>query len=160
AVPVRLRVLLLRSGHTGLVGRRHRMALPAPVVTVVAFLVALGLLVFVHELGHFAVAKRIGVKVLRFSIGFGPVLFSRRREEPEAGVWPRPLGGRVTMLGGGEEEGRGAAPERAFTRTTRRRSRALVFAGPAMNFLFAFLVYALLFIAVGAEVASNEPRVG
>jgi membrane-associated protease RseP (regulator of RpoE activity) len=53
------------------------MTIPEPVVTTVAFVVALGVLVFVHELGHFLTAKRIGVKVLRFSIGFGPVLWRR-----------------------------------------------------------------------------------
>src|SRR5262249_40794351 len=160
AVPVRLRVLLLRSGHTGLVGRRHRMALPAPVVTLLAFGVALGLLVFVHELGHFAVAKRIGVKVLRFSIGFGPILFSRQRAETEYAVSAMPLGGYVKMLGEDDEEEMVTEPERAFSTQTPLRRSAIVFAGPVMNFLFAFVVYALLFAIVGAEVASNEPRVG
>jgi len=136
------------------------MALPAPVVTLVAFGVALGLLVFVHELGHFAVAKRIGVKVLRFSIGFGPILFSRQRAETEYAVSAMPLGGYVKMLGEDDEEEMVAEPERAFSTQTPLRRSAIVFAGPAMNFLFAFVVYALLFAIVGAEVASNEPRVG
>jgi len=136
------------------------MALPAPVVTLVAFGVALGLLVFVHELGHFAVAKRIGVKVLRFSIGFGPILFSRQRAETEYAVSAMPLGGYVKMLGEDDEDEIVAEPERAFATQTPLRRSAIVFAGPAMNFIFAFVVYALLFAIVGAEVASNEPRVG
>jgi regulator of sigma E protease len=136
------------------------MAIPGPVITVVAFLVALGLLVFVHELGHFAVAKRLGVKVLRFSIGFGPILFARQRGETEYAVSAMPLGGYVKMLGEEDEEEALAEPERAFSTQPMLRRSAIVFAGPAMNFVFAFLVYALLFAAVGAEVPSSEPRVG
>jgi regulator of sigma E protease len=136
------------------------MAIPGPVVTIVAFLVALGLLVFVHELGHFAVAKRLGVRVLRFSIGFGPILFARRRGETEYAVSAMPLGGYVKMLGEEDEEEARTEPERAFSTQPLPRRSAIVFAGPAMNFVFAFLVYALLFLAVGAEVPSSEPRVG
>ncbi len=136
------------------------MAIPGPVITVVAFLVALSLLVFVHELGHFAVAKRLGVKVLRFSIGFGPILFSRRRGETEYAVSAMPLGGYVKMLGEEDEEEAVREPERAFSTQPLPKRSAIVFAGPLMNFLFAFLVYAVLFLAVGAEVPSSEPRVG
>jgi regulator of sigma E protease len=136
------------------------MAIPGPVVTIVAFLVALGLLVFVHELGHFAVAKRVGVKVLRFSIGFGPIVFARRRGETEYAVSAMPLGGYVKMLGEEDEEEAQSEPERAFSTQPLARRTAIVFAGPAMNFLFAFLVYAMLFYVVGAEVPSREPRVG
>jgi regulator of sigma E protease len=136
------------------------MAVPSPVVTIVAFLVALSLLVFVHELGHFAVAKRLGVKVLRFSIGFGPIMFARRRGETEYAVSAMPLGGYVKMLGEEDEREAAAEPERAFSTQSPLRRSAIVLAGPAMNFVFAFLVYALLFLAVGAEVPSSEPRVG
>jgi len=136
------------------------MAIPAPVFTIVAFVVALGILVFVHELGHFAVAKRLGVKVLRFSIGFGPIIASRQRGETEYAVSAMPLGGYVKMLGEEDEEEAATEPERAFSTQPLPRRSAIVFAGPAMNFLFAFLVYALLFATVGAEVPSHEPRVG
>ncbi len=136
------------------------MAIPGPIITIVAFLVALGLLVFVHEFGHFAVAKRLAVKVLRFSIGFGPVLFARRRGETEYAVSAMPLGGYVKMLGEEDEEEARLEPERAFSTQPLAKRSAIVFAGPAMNFLFAFLVYAMLFLAVGAEVPSSEPRVG
>src|SRR5262249_807861 len=161
ALPLCLRVLLLRDDVAGLVGEGVlRMAIPGPVITVVAFLVALGLLVFVHELGHFAVAKKLGVKVQRFSIGFGPILFARQRGETEYAVSAMPLGGYVKMLGEEDEEEALAEPERAFSTQPMRRRSAIVFAGPAMNFVFAFLVYLLLFAAVGAEVPSSEPRVG
>jgi regulator of sigma E protease len=140
------------------------MSLPAPVVTGLAFLVALGVLVFVHELGHFAVAKRLGVKVLRFSIGFGPILFARRRGETEYAISAMPLGGYVKMLGEEDSEEELAEvelqPERAFSTQPLPRRSAIVFAGPAMNFLFAFLAYLALFVAVGAEHPSDQPRVG
>ena len=130
------------------------MAIPAPIVTIVAFLVALGILVFVHELGHFAVAKRLGVKVLRFSIGFGPMhRSSRRRGETEYAVSAMPLGGYVKMLGEEDEEEALAEPERAFSTQPLPRRGAIVFAGPAMNFVFAFLVYALLFLSGGRRGA-------
>jgi regulator of sigma E protease len=129
-------------------------------ITVISFAVALGVLVFVHELGHFAVAKRVGVFVQRFSIGFGPVVFARRRGETEYAVSAVPMGGYVKMLGEEDEEEARANPARAFSTQPLPRRAAIVFAGPAMNFVFAFLVYALLFAAVGVEVPSNEPRVG
>ena len=129
-------------------------------VTLLSFAVAIGVLVFVHELGHFAVAKRLGVLVERFSIGFGPIVLARRRGETEYAVSAIPLGGYVKMLG--DEEGAEALanPERAFSTQSVGRRAAIVFAGPAMNIVFAFLVYAILFAAVGVENPSNEPRVG
>jgi regulator of sigma E protease len=136
------------------------MAIPGPLITLLAFVVALGILVFVHELGHFAVAKRLGVKVLRFSIGFGPVLFARRHGETEYAVSAMPLGGYVKMLGEEDEDEAMAEPERAFATQSLARRSAIAVAGPAMNILFAFLAYALLFLWVGVEVPSTEPRVG
>ncbi len=125
-----------------------------------SFAIALGVLVFVHELGHFAVAKRIGVLVERFSIGFGPVLFARRRGETEYAVSAVPMGGYVKMLGEEDDEEALANPERAFSTQAVGRRAAIVFAGPAMNFVFAFLAYAVLFATVGVDMPSNEPRVG
>lgn len=136
------------------------MELPAPVVTFVAFVVALGVLVFVHELGHFGVAKRLGVKVLRFSIGFGPILWRKQRGETEYALSAVPLGGYVKMLGEDEDGEPVTEPERAFGNQKPWRRAAIVVAGPTMNFLFAFLVYAVLFAAVGAEVPSPDPRIG
>ena len=85
--------------------------------TLISFAVALGVLVFVHELGHFAVAKRLGVRVLRFSIGFGPIVFARRRGETEYALSAIPMGGYVKMLGEEDENEPGVAmePERAFS---------------------------------------------
>jgi len=139
------------------------MTVPEPVVTTVAFVVALGVLVFVHELGHFLTAKRVGVKVLRFSIGFGPVLWRRQSGESEYALSAIPLGGYVKMLGE-DSDGDEPVPEeerhRAFSAQGPLRRAAIIFAGPATNFVFAFLVYALVFGSAGAPVPSNEPRLG
>lgn len=136
------------------------MSLPAPVLTTVAFVVALGVLVFVHELGHFLVAKRVGVKVQRFSIGFGPVLLAWRRDETEYALSAVPLGGYVKMQGEDDEEEAAADPERSFSTQAPSRRAAIVLAGPVMNFLFAFVTYVVLFASVGAEIPSTAPRVG
>lgn len=136
------------------------MSIPSLVFTVAAFLVALGIIVVPHEFGHFGVAKRLGVKVLRFSVGFGPVIWSRRRGETEYAVSALPLGGYVKMLGEDDEGEAVTEPERAFATQATWRRALIVAGGPAMNFIFAFLVYAMLFAAVGAEIPSTEPRVG
>jgi regulator of sigma E protease len=108
-----------------------------------AFVVALGVLIAVHEFGHFWVARRLGVKVLRFSIGFGKPLWSRRvgedRMELAIGVFP--FGGYVKMLD--ETEGEVPAQElhRAFNRQKVWKRMAIVVAGPLFNFLFAILAY-------------------
>src|SRR5437667_11354068 len=95
--------------------------------TLLSFGVAFGVLVFVHELGHFMVAKRLGILVQRFSIGFGPVVLSRRKGETEYALSAMPLGGYVKMLGEEDENDPAviAEPERAFsTQPARRRAAA------------------------------------
>ncbi|MDR2637984.1 MAG: RIP metalloprotease RseP [Zoogloeaceae bacterium] len=121
-----------------------------------AFLLLLGVLVVVHEFGHFIVARWCGVKVLRFSVGFGRVLWRRRvcKDRMELTVCALPLGGYVRMLDEREvEEGETIAPEelpRAFNRQGVGRRSAIVAAGPLMNLLLAVLIYWLLFMA-GSE---------
>ena len=111
--------------------------------SVIAFVVALGVLVTVHEFGHFWVARTLGIKVLTFSVGFGRALWSRRsgEDETEYVVAMIPLGGYVKMLD--ESEGNVAAHERhrAFNRQPLSTRVAVVVAGPAFNFLFAILAY-------------------
>src|SRR5438046_8878963 len=136
------------------------MDIQSLLVTLLSFAVAIGVLVFVHELGHFAVAKQLGVLVERFSIGFGPVILAGQRGGPEYAGSAIPLGGYVKMLGDEEGEEALANPERAFSTQSVLRRAAIVFAGPAMNLVFAFLVYSVLFVAVGVENPSTEPRVG
>ena len=112
------------------------------------FLVALSVLVVVHELGHYLVARLAGVKVLRFSVGFGKTLFMRRfgRDQTEWAICALPLGGYVKMLD--EREGQVAAQDahRSFNRATVWRRIAIVLAGPVANFLLAIVLYWVLFI--------------
>jgi regulator of sigma E protease len=116
--------------------------------TIVSFVVALGALIVVHELGHYLVARWCGVKVLRFSVGFGRPLVSRRfgPDRTEWIVAAVPLGGYVKMVD--EREG-AVTPEdlpRAFNRQSVWRRFAIVAAGPIANFLLAIAVYWALFL--------------
>jgi regulator of sigma E protease len=124
-----------------------------------AFLVAIILLVTVHEFGHFWVARRLGVKVLRFSIGFGrPLLTWRRRNDPtEYVIAAIPAGGYVKMLDEREEPVPEAELPQAFNRQKLWVRSAIVVAGPAANFIFALLLYWLLFM-VGQ--AGLKPEIG
>jgi regulator of sigma E protease len=118
-----------------------------------AFLVAIGILVAVHEFGHYWVAKRLGFKVLRFSIGFGKPLLTRIGRDPdriEYCISAIPLGGYVKLLD--EREG-DVLPEelpRSFTRRPILHRVAVLLAGPAMNLIFATLLYAALAM-IGTE---------
>ncbi len=118
------------------------------VQTLLALLVALSLLIAVHELGHFLVARWCGVKVLRFSIGFGKPLWQRTfgTDNTEFTLAAIPLGGYVKMLD--EREGEVAQEElpRAFTRQSLAKRSAIVAAGPVFNFIFAIAAYWLMFI--------------
>src|SRR5690606_269046 len=113
-----------------------------------AFLLALGILVAVHEFGHFIVARLCGVKVLRFAVGFGKVLWSRKcgPDQTEWALCAIPLGGYVKMLD--EREGPVAAEElhRAFTQQSLGRRSLIVVAGPVANLLLAIALYWALFM--------------
>ena len=111
----------------------------------IPFLVLLGILVFVHELGHFLVAKRLGIRVLRFSLGFGPKVFGWRRGETEYQVSAVPLGGYVKLFG--EDPDEDVPAEDAAVSFSRRpvvHRIATVLAGPLMNFLLAIVVFGAL----------------
>lgn len=116
-------------------------------LTAAAFVVALGVLIVVHEYGHYLVARLCGVKVLRFSVGFGrPLLTRRSRDGTEWVIAAVPFGGYVKML---DEREAPVAPQdlpRAFNRKSVWRRTAIVAAGPVANFLFAIAVYAGLFM--------------
>src|SRR5688572_15204837 len=119
------------------------------IVTVLSFLVTVGVLVVIHELGHYAAARLMGVKILRFSVGFGRTLWMRRfgRDETEWAIAAIPLGGFVKML----DEREGDVPvrdrERAFNRQNVWARIFIVLAGPFANFLLALVVYWALFVA-------------
>lgn len=128
-------------------------------VSALSFLVAIGVLITVHEFGHFWVARRLGVKVLRFSVGFGkPLLKYRgRADDTEYVLAAIPLGGYVKMLD--EHEGEVAEEElpRAFNRQPLMKRTAIVFAGPMFNFLFAIVAYALVY---WGGIEGTRPVVG
>jgi regulator of sigma E protease len=129
-------------------------------IIVAAFLVAIGILVAVHEFGHYWVAKRLGFKVLRFSIGFGKPLLMRvgkDADRTEYCIAAIPLGGYVKLLDEREGEVSAAELHRSFTRRPVLHRIAVLLAGPAMNLLFAALLYAILAM-VGTEIV--KPVVG
>ena len=116
--------------------------------TLAAFGVALGILIIVHEYGHYAVAKRCGVKVLRFSVGFGKPLYTRRigPDRTEWSISAIPLGGYVKMLDEREGEVDPGEAHRAFNRQSVYKRCAIVLAGPLSNLLLAVLLYWILFL--------------
>lgn len=114
--------------------------------TLLSFLVLIFVLVIVHEYGHYLAARLSGVKVLRFSVGFGRPLFSRRlgRDNTEWSISALPLGGYVKMLDEREGDVDGSEAHRAFNRATVWRRIAIVAAGPMANFLLAIAVFWVL----------------
>ena len=137
--------------------------------TVLSFIVVIGILILIHEWGHFIVARWAGVGVERFSIGFGPVLLRWRGKETEYCLSVIPMGGYVKMMG--EEsplEGGGAAPydpAKAFALKPLWARFLIVFAGPGMNFVLAAVIFTFVLATVGrpvwpamiGRVAPNSP---
>lgn len=121
--------------------------------TLLAFAVALGVLITFHELGHYWVARRCGVRVLRFSVGFGKVVARRTdRHGTEWALSAIPLGGYVKMLDDAPENASPAEASQAFNRKTLRQRSAIVMAGPIANLVLAALLYTALGLA-----GTNEP---
>ena len=116
--------------------------------TVMWFLVAIGILVVVHEFGHYLAARLAGVKVLRFSVGFGKPLVIRRfgRDQTEWTLSALPFGGYVKMLDEREGEVPASEAHRSFNRATVWRRIGIVSAGPIANFLLAIVFYWALFL--------------
>ena len=112
--------------------------------TLLAFLVTLGVLIVVHEWGHYRMAKACGVKVLRFSVGFGRTLWRHQRspDDTEFVVAALPLGGYVKMLDEREEPVAPHERDQAFNRKPLRQRAAIVAAGPLANLILAVLLYA------------------
>ena len=122
--------------------------------TLLAFLFVLGVLVFVHELGHFLMARRLGVRVLTFSLGFGPKLLKATRGDTEYCVSAIPLGGYVKMAGEHGEENRSGAPDEFMSKTKWERFLVLIM-GPAMNLVLAVIVMWFV-LYQGAEQPAYE----
>jgi regulator of sigma E protease len=133
-------------------------AAPKYLTTPVAFILVLGILIFVHEFGHFIVARRLGVGVTKFSFGFGPKLFGVRRGETEYLVSAIPLGGYVKLVGESDgDEVPDSLRGRSFSHKPVGVKTAIVAAGPLGNLLFAVLVFWIVFLG-GVPVLT--PRIG
>ena len=124
--------------------------------TVLAFLFVLGVLVFVHELGHFLAAKRVGIRVLKFQLGFNPTILSFRYGETEYGIGALPLGGYVKMAGETTEDELAGQPDEFLSKTRWERFQVLIM-GPVMNLLLAFVLTAVV-LYQGADVSSYEDQ--
>jgi regulator of sigma E protease len=121
-----------------------------------AFLLVLGVLVFVHELGHFLMARRIGVRVLTFSLGFGPKLLKTKRGDTEYAISAIPLGGYVKMAGENPDEQLTGRSDEFMSRS--KWERFLVYiAGPAMNLILALVVMTFV-LYQGADVPAYESQ--
>ena len=131
--------------------------------TIISFVVVIGILILIHELGHFIVARWAGVGVERFSIGFGPVLLRWRGKETEYCLSVIPMGGYVKMMGeespieGGEAQP--YDPAKAFSLKPLWVRFLIVFAGPGMNFLLAAVIFMIVLATVGRPVCRpSRPR--
>jgi regulator of sigma E protease len=129
-------------------------------LNLVYFLIVLSILIFVHELGHFLVARLTNVKVLTFSLGFGKKLFTFRRGETEYALSALPLGGYVKMLGESSDD---IIPEeeadRAFSNKSPLVKLIIAFSGPFFNIIFATLVFFVMF-CTGYPSPSTGSQIG
>ena len=129
--------------------------------TLISFIVVLGILIFVHELGHFLFAKLFGVRVLKFSLGFGNKLISRKWGETEYLISAFPLGGYVKMYG--EQPGEEIAEEDkavSFSHKSVGQRFWIVFGGPLFNLLFALLVFWLMVLIAGRPDVVDTTKIG
>lgn len=133
------------------------------ITTIVTFLIVLGILIFIHELGHFIVAKLSGVAVEKFSLGFGPRIFGITRGETEYRISVLPFGGYVKMLGESPEEDIPESErERSFSHKPLSKRAAIVVAGSVMNILLALVLFPLVYM-IGVNVQAyldDVPEIG
>ena len=126
--------------------------------TLLSFVFVLGVLIFVHELGHFLMARRIGVRVLTFSLGFGPKILKFKRGDTEYCVSAIPLGGYVKMAGENPEDARTGADDEFLSKTKWQRFQVLIM-GPVMNVVLALVVMAVV-LYQGAPVPAYDKHAG
>jgi regulator of sigma E protease len=127
------------------------------IYSIAAAIVGLGVLIVVHEFGHFLFAKLSGVGVLTFSVGFGPKLWVKKKGETEYALSAFPLGGYVKMVGEDpDEEVHVTDVERSFAHKGLLKRAAIVAAGPGFNLLLAVILLMLVFIFYGIPVLSNQ----
>ena len=130
--------------------------------TLFSFILVLGLLIFVHELGHFLFAKLFGVRVLKFSLGFGPRVAGKVIGETEYVISAFPLGGFVKMFGENPDEQQIADKDKngSFAHKPVWQRFMVVLAGPLFNLLFAVVLFFLVFTFVGIPTAVDTTRIG
>jgi regulator of sigma E protease len=123
------------------------------------FLIILGILIFFHELGHFIFAKYFGVRVLKFSLGFGKKLIGRKWGDTEYLISMIPLGGYVKMFGETGDESQPLTPEEenySFSHQPALKRMAIVAAGPLFNLALALIIFCLFYMGVGKQVILPE----
>ena len=130
--------------------------LPMVAVTVLAF----GLLIVIHELGHFLAARACGMRVERFSVGFGPVIWSRKRGDTEWALSAIPLGGYVKIAGMAPGEEIDPADRSAYVNQAAWRRFAVILAGPAMNYVLAVVLAVGLISTMGLREPDTAPVIG
>jgi len=129
------------------------------ITNILAFVFVLGIVVFVHELGHFLAARRIGVRVLTFSLGFGPKIFTTKRGDTEYAISAIPLGGYVKMAGEQPDDERSGAGDEFLSKSKWQRFQVLI-AGPLMNVLLAIVVLAgVLYQGADVPLYQDAPAV-
>src|SRR4029078_10448486 len=127
--------------------------------TLLSFAFVLGVLVFVHELGHFLAAKRVGIRVLKFQLVFNPTVLSFRRGETEYGIGALPLGGYVKMAGDNPEEALTGKSDEFLSKSKWERFQVLIM-GPMMNIVLAFVLTAVvLYQGIDQPAFQNQPVV-
>ncbi|OIO34393.1 MAG: RIP metalloprotease RseP [Candidatus Omnitrophica bacterium CG1_02_40_15] len=127
-------------------------------VSLISFIIVLSILVIVHEFGHFIVAKRMGVRVEKFSIGFGPEITGITKAETRYSISLMPLGGYVKLAGEAAQEG--ARPEKweYSSRPVGERIK-IIFAGPLLNYILAFLIFSFVFMAGSPTLTTKIGKV-
>jgi len=130
--------------------------------TLFSFILVLGLLIFVHELGHFLFAKLFGVRVLKFSLGFGPRVAGKTIGDTEYVVSALPLGGFVKMFGENPDERELTEDEKevSFAHKTVFQRFGIVFAGPLFNLLFSVFLFFMVFAFVGVPTSTDSTTIG
>lgn len=126
-------------------------------MTIVLALIIIAVLILVHEWGHFVAARRIGITVYEFSLGFGTKLFSKKKDGVEYSLRLIPLGGYVRMAG--EEPGDAEDPN-GFDKRTPLEKMIVSFAGPFMNFVLAVLIFILIFAVIGVAQPVDKAIIG
>ncbi|MEK7868390.1 MAG: RIP metalloprotease RseP [Candidatus Omnitrophota bacterium] len=127
-------------------------------LSLVSFIVVLSILVIVHEFGHFIVAKRMGVRVEKFSIGFGPEIAGITKAETRYSISIIPLGGYVKLAGETGAEGVKLEKWEYFSRPVGERIK-IIFAGPLLNYILAFLIFSFVFMAGSPTLTTKIGKV-